>query len=125
MVLEYIETLYPDPVEPAEAQDDSPSEGEGTDEDTDEGTDEDTDEGTDEGEEVGPKPDSNGLILPIEYKGMTINADSNGYYYEAGENDRVYCFFFGARDEEGTLTIDFWYDRHTDYFIPLVVQPKK
>ena len=117
MVLEYIETLYPDPVEPAEAQDDSPSEGEGTDEDTD--------EGSDEGEEVGPKPDSNGVILPAEYKGKTINADSNGYYYEAGENDRVYCFFFGARDEEGTLTIDFWYDSHVDYFIPLVVQPKK
>ena len=115
MVLEYIETLYPDPVEPAEAQDDNPSEGEGTDEGTDEG----------EGEEVGPKPDSNGLILPIEYKGKTINADSNGYYYEAGENDRVYCFFFGARDEEGTLTIDFWYDSRIDHFIPLVVEVTK
>ena len=102
-------------VEPAEAQDDNPSEGEGTDEGTDEG----------EGEEVGPKPDSNGLILPIEYRGKTINADSNGYYYEAGENDRVYCFFFGARDEEGTLTIDFWYDSRIDHFIPLVVEVTK
>ena len=93
MVLEYLETLYPDPVAP-DSQPDS-------------------------------QPDSNGVVLPVEYKGKTINADSNGYYYEAGNTDRVYCFFYGARDEEGTLTIDFWYDSHVDYFIPLVVQPKK
>ena len=93
MVLEYIETLYPDPVAP-DSQPDS-------------------------------QPDSNGVVLPVEYKGKTINADSNGYYYEAGNTDRVYCFFYGAKDETGTLIIDFWYDSHTDYFIPLVVEVKK
>lgn len=93
MVLEYIETLYPDPVAP-DSQPDS-------------------------------QPDSNGVVLPVEYKGKTINADSNGYYYEAGNTDRVYCFFYGAKDETGTLIIDFWYDSHADYFIPLVVEVKK
>lgn len=93
MVLEYIETLYPDPIDPEQEPD--------------------------------SQPDSNGVVLPVEYKGKTINADSNGYYYEAGNTDRIYCFFYGAKDEAGTLTIDFWYNSHVDYFIPLVVQPKK
>jgi hypothetical protein len=65
------------------------------------------------------------MTLPVEYKGTTINADDYGYYYETGQNDKVYCNFFGGRDESGTLVIDFWYDTHTDYFIPLVVEAKK
>lgn len=93
MVLEYIETLYPDPIDPEQEPD--------------------------------SQPDSNGVVLPVEYKGKTINADSNGYYYEAGNTDRIYCFFYGAKDEAGTLIIDFWYNSHVDHFIPLVVEVKK
>jgi hypothetical protein len=71
------------------------------------------------------KPDANGVILPAEYNGFEINANKNGYYYinEAGE--RIYCHFKGWLDQDKNLNIEFWYDRHTDYFIPLVVQPKK
>ena len=65
------------------------------------------------------------MPLPVEYKGTTINADEYGYYYESGPNDKIYCNFFGGRDESGTLVIDFWYDTHTDHFIPLVVETKK
>lgn len=71
------------------------------------------------------KPDKNGVILPAEYNGCEISADKNGYFYinEAGE--KVYCKFKGWTDQDKTLIIDFWYDRHTDYFIPLVVETKK
>lgn len=93
MVLEYIETLYPDPIDPEQEPD--------------------------------SQPDSNGVVLPVEYKGKTINADSNGYYYETGNTDRIYCFFYGAKDEAGTLIIDFWYNSRVDHFIPLVVEVKK
>lgn len=68
---------------------------------------------------------TNTIELPIEYKGVTINADNLGYYYEVNQSDRVYCNYFGTTDEAGTLVIDFWYDTHTDYFIPLVVEASK
>lgn len=109
MVLEYIETIFPEPVAPAdlaETPDEEPVEGE-------------------EPEEVGPQPDKNGIILPVEYKGKTIQSDSNGYYYEITGQERVYCNFYGGRDEAGILVIDFWYDNHIDTFIPLVVEVKK
>ena len=60
------------------------------------------------------------VALPIEYKGVTIDADTYGYYYETGQGDKVYCRFYGTKD-----AIDFWYDTHTDHFIPLVVEVKK
>ena len=76
------------------------------------------------------KPDENGLILPVEYNGVDINADEHGYYYEYYYEcgyERIYCQFYGTKDETGTLLkdesgaviIEFWYDRHIDYFIPL------
>ena len=126
MVLEYLETIFPDPVEPAEVQDDNPTAGDDEGESEGEGEGEGEEgEGEGEGEDIGPQPDSNGVILPAEYKGKTIYADSNGYYYEVRENDRIYCYFFGAKDETGTLVIDFWYDSHIDYFVPLVVEVTK
>jgi segregation and condensation protein A len=74
------------------------------------------------------KPDENGIILPVEYEGLIINADDNGYYYEVGVvegTERIYCNFFGGKDEAGTMIIDFWYDKYTAHYIPLVVEPKK
>ena len=65
------------------------------------------------------------INLPIEYKGISINADDYGYYYENGQGDKTYCNYHGGKDETGMLIIDFWYDNHTDYFIPLVVETKK
>lgn len=120
LVMEYLETIFP--------EDDQSSEGlpqpDGSDT-SEEGE-------TEEPGEPEVKPDENGLILPIEYEGVTIYADNNGYYYEAG-NEKIYCKFFGSRDdagkilkdESGAVIIDFWYDTHTDYFIPLVVEVKK
>lgn len=103
MVMEYLETIFAEEQQESEDQ---------------------------EGTEV--KPDENGLILPIEYEGVTIDADEHGYYYESGY-ERVYCRFFAAKDESGAIIkddsgaviIDFWYDRHIDHFIPLVVEVKK
>ena len=60
------------------------------------------------------------VALPLEYRGVTIDADTYGYYYETGQGDKVYCRFYGTKD-----AIDFWYDTHTDHFIPLVVEVKK
>jgi hypothetical protein len=83
-------------------------------------------------EEPEVKPDENGLILPIEYNGVSIHADEHGYYYV--KNDvYIYCQFYGAKDEAGStlkdesgaVIIDFWYDGRIDHFIPLVVEVKK
>lgn len=71
------------------------------------------------------KPDANGVILPVDYKGCTINADKHGYFYINDAQDTIYCRFKGSKDPDGNLIIDFWFDRHTDYFIPLVVESKK
>ena len=70
-------------------------------------------------------PDANGVILPAEYNGCTIYSDTYGYYYISSTGENVYCEFKGWKDPEGNLTIDFWFDRHTDHFIPLVVEPVK
>ena len=71
------------------------------------------------------KPDANGVILPAEYKGFTINADKNGYYYVNASGKTVYCNFRGVKDASDVLTIDFWYDTTTSYFRPLVREVKK
>ena len=71
------------------------------------------------------KPDANGVILPAEYKGFTINADKNGYYYVNASGKTVYCNFRGVKDASDILIIDFWYDTTTSYFRPLVREVKK
>lgn len=71
------------------------------------------------------KPDANGVILPAEYKGFTINADKNGYYYVNASGKTVYCNFRGVKDASDVLAIDFWYDTTTSYFRPLVREVKK
>lgn len=71
------------------------------------------------------KPDANGVILPAEYKGFTINADKNGYYYVNASGKTVYCNFRGVKDASDVLAIDFWYDTTTSYFRPLVREAKK
>ena len=71
------------------------------------------------------KPDANGFILPIEYKGMSINSDRFGYFYINEAEATVYCNFKGWKNEDKTWTVDFWYDTHTDVFIPLKVETGK
>ena len=70
-------------------------------------------------------PDANGVILPAEFNGRTIESNKNGYYYINDADEIIYCKFKGKREADGQLYIQFWYDQHTDYFIPLVVQPTK
>ena len=72
-----------------------------------------------------PQEDKNGVTLPAEFKGFEINADTNGYYYINDAGETVYCNFKGWTDQDKQLIIDFWFDSHTDYFIPLVVETKK
>lgn len=107
-VMEYLETIFPE---------ETPEQtvGEESADDTEEPA----------GPEVPEaKPDANGIILPTEYEGITIYSDKNGYYYESGD-EKTYCNFLGEKNEEGTLIINFWYDRHIDHFIPLVVEKEK
>ena len=127
LVMTYLYTLYPsepetpeiaseegeEPVEPSEPVDPS------------EPTDPENPEEPVEPEVPKVKPDKNGVILPAEYNGCEINADKTGYFYINEASEKVYCKFKGWTDEDKTLIIDFWYDRHTDYFIPLVVETNK
>lgn len=71
------------------------------------------------------KPDKNGVILPAEYKGFTIEANKNGYFYMNAAGKKVYCGFKGWKNEADSLIIDFWYDSSTNYLIPLVVEITK
>ena len=112
LVMTYLYTLYPSEPETLEVAS------------------EEVEEPTDPEDPVEPevpevKPDKNGVILPAEYNGCEINADKNGYFYINESAEKVYCKFKGWTDQDKTLIIDFWYDRHTDYFIPLVVETKK
>ena len=115
LVMTYLYTLYPsEPETPEVASEDG----------------EEPDQPSEPEEPVEPevpevKPDKNGVILPAEYNGCEISADKNGYFYIDESAEKVYCKFKGWTDQEKTLIIDFWYDRHTDYFIPLVVETKK
>ena len=124
LVMTYLYTLYPsEPEEPETPESPEVVSEEG--EDIVEPS-----EPTDPEEPVKPevpevKPDKNGVILPAEYNGCEISADKNGYFYINESAEKVYCKFKGWTDENKTLIIDFWYDRHTDYFIPLVVETKK
>ena len=114
MVMTYLYTLYPPiPGVPSEPE---------TLEYSEEGE---TPEEPAEPEVPEVKPDANGVILPAEYNGFEINANKNGYYYINDAEEIIYCYFKGWRDQDKNLIIDFWYDRHTDYFIPLVVPAKK
>jgi hypothetical protein len=71
------------------------------------------------------KPDKNGVILPAEYKGFTIEANKNGYFYMNAAGKKVYCGFKGWKNEADSLIIDFWYDSSTNYLVPLVVEITK
>ena len=130
LVMTYLYTLYPsEPEEPETPESPEVVSEEG--EDIVEPSEPvDPSEPTDPEEPVEPevpevKPDKNGGVLPAEYNGCEINADKNGYFYINEASEKVYCKFKGWTDEDKTLIIDFWYDRHTDYFIPLVVEIKK
>lgn len=96
MVMRFIDRIYPDP-EPADPE-------------------------KEESEDSG---DKNGFELPVDYKGVTIDSDSFGYYYRNSAGRPVYCNFFGLTYLEGKPSVEFWYDTHTSYFIPLVVEEEK
>lgn len=111
MVMKFVDRIYPEPkpaAEEAADTDDAETEAGGTD--------------PEEGEEPEVKPDANGVYLPAEFRGFTIEADSNGYYYINASGNLTYCNFKGVKDPDGNLHIDFWYDSHNNHFIPLVVE---
>lgn len=137
MVMKFIDRILPpEPVVPEQpSEPEKPSEPAGPGDTEEPGNDEpENPEGGDgseepevpvEPEEPEVKPDANGVILPAEYKGFTINADKNGYYYVNASGKTVYCNFRGVKDASDVLTIDFWYDTTTSYFRPLVPEVKK
>ena len=135
MVMTYLYTLYPSepeqpetPEEPeSQSETDTPEDSETPTEpsDPEEPTEPEVPEEPTEPEVPEVLPDKNGVILPAEFKGFEINANKHGYYYINDTGDTVYCNFKGWTDQDKNLIIDFWFDRHTDYFIPLVVETKK
>mgnify|MGYP001056627536 FL=1 len=62
--------------------------------------------------------DDNGIKLPAEFKGMTITSDGTEYFYTDKNGKQVRCYFVGTKDENGTTKVDFWFDTHTDRFVP-------
>ena len=120
LVMTYLYTLYPSepetPVEPEEQTETTDPEGPAEPETPEEPT---------EPEVTEVKPDKHGVILPAEFNGIEINANKNGYFYVNYAGETVYCNFKGWVDQNNNLNIDFWFDRHTDYFVPLVVETKK
>ena len=109
IVMTYLYTLYP--ADPAALTEDT--------------TEPETPEEPTEPEEPEVLPDANGVILPAEFNGRIIESNKNGYYYINDAEEIIYCKFKGVREADGKLYIQFWFDQHTDYFIPLVVQPTK
>ena len=107
LTLKYLGRIYPTP----------PS--------SDEVKSEDSENDKEEGEEQGPKPDKNGIILPAEYKGFVISADSNDYYYIDAAGSKIYCTPVGQKNSDGLMEIALWYDTRTDYYVPLVVEIEK
>ena len=130
LVMTYLHTLYPSEPEEPETPETASEEVEEPEEpsepvDPEEPTDPSEPTDPEEPEVPEVKPDKNGVILPAEYNGCEINADKNGYFYINESAEKVYCKFKGWTGQDKTLIIDFWYDRHTDYFIPLVIEVKK
>ena len=148
MVMKFVDRIYPPEPEP-ENPEGGNSEGENPEGGDPEGGDEGSPEETPETEEPGHgsgadpetdpeqpeeseepaepevKPDKNGVILPAEYKGFTIEANKNGYFYMNAAGKKVYCGFKGWKNEADSLIIDFWYDSSTNYFVPMVVEIEK
>jgi len=115
MVMTFVDRIYPERIDPP-VDDTTKSDTDASDSETGE-------DSTEEEDTV--KPDKNGVILPAEYKDFVIEADHNGYYYINTSGNTIYCNFKGYKDEKDSLIIDFWYDSHTNHFIPLVVEAKK
>lgn len=92
MVLEFIETVIPEP---------EPDDNGGEETDTDDGS-----------------GDGNGIKLPAEFKGMTITSDGTAYFYTDKNGKQIRCYFVGTKDENGTTRVDFWFDTYTDRFVP-------
>ena len=137
MVMKFVDRIYPPEPEP-EPENPEGGDPEGGDEgspdetpETEEpghgsGADPETDlEQPEEPSEPEVKPDENGVILPAEYKGFTIEANKNGYFYMNAAGKKVYCGFKGWKNEADSLIIDFWYDSSTNYFVPMVVEIEK
>ena len=101
MVMDFVDRIYPEAPE-TEPEADQETESETPEEDT---------------PETPSAPDKNGVILPAEYKGFTIEADSNGYFYINDSGKTVYCNFKGTKNDADSLIIDFWYDTHTNHFV--------
>ena len=111
MTLKYLGRIYPTPPSAeGDVKSDEPENGE---------------EGDGSEEDQGPKPDKNGIILPVQYKGFTISADSNDYYYINAGGSKIYCTPVGQKNAEGLMDIALWYDTRTDYYGPLIVEIEK
>ncbi|MBR5300848.1 MAG: hypothetical protein IKU36_11490 [Bacteroidales bacterium] len=139
MVMKFVDRIYPPEPEPV-PEPENPEEGAGESPEGSEGSE--GGETPENGEVTDPevpedpvtpeepvvpevKPDKNGVILPAEYKGFTIEANKNGYFYMNAAGEKVYCEFKGWKNEADSLIIDFWFDSSTNYFVPMVVEITK
>ena len=136
MIMEFVDRIYPPEPEPV-PEPENPEDGAGESPEGSEGSE--GGETPEDGEVTDPevpeepvtpeepavpeiKPDKNGVILPAEYKGFTIEANKNGYFYMNASGEKVYCNFKGWKNEADSLIIDFWFDSSTNYLAPLKVE---
>ncbi len=117
MVLEFIGTVIPEQEPDDNGGETGTEDGSGNSSGNGDGTENgDGSEDGNDGNEDGL--DDNGIKLPAEFKGMTITSDGTAYFYTDKNGKQVRCYFVGTKDENGTTEVDFWFDTHTDRFVP-------
>ena len=74
-----------------------------------------------EGEDDGDSEDADAdpITLPVDYKGMSIVSDGNGGYMYLGRDGKpVPCRYIAHPEEDGTFTVDCWFDSRHDTYRP-------
>ena len=76
-------------------------------------------ESSDEVADNGAEEDEGPIMLPVEYKGVTIDSDgAEGYMYTNSEGKEIPCRYVGHDGEDGILIIDCWFDSRSDAYKP-------
>lgn len=57
-------------------------------------------------------------ILPVEYKGKSIQSDGTSYWYLDSDGSKVPCWQRVLANEDGSTEILCWWDFRADYYLP-------
>ena len=76
-------------------------------------------DGTASVESSGSDSETDPIVLPVQYEGVTIVSDGNGgYMYSSTEGKDIPCRYISHTDENGNLVIDCWFDSRHDTYTP-------